>query len=192
MESKIEKNPIYGLIEYNDKMWREYTDSAEKRAKETGTHYDFYNDDIHREFAQVHSMLMTQLVNTQPQAEEETKLVMPPSAYEQAEKEGYDMRKKVKSELIPESAPEQKEEGSYVLTYKNLKEIMTLMEEQGLNTVSIEYLMQYCGYPIKNLLLDREREAQIEVLTEIFQTCYQEDSKTLELVEEKLSKLTTK
>jgi len=41
-------------------------------------------------------------------------------------------------------------------------------------------------------LLDREREAQIEVLTDIFQTCYQEDSKTLELVEEKLSKLTTK
>lgn len=41
-------------------------------------------------------------------------------------------------------------------------------------------------------LLDREREAQIEVLTEIFQTCYQEDSKTLELVEEKLSKLKTK
>lgn len=35
-------------------------------------------------------------------------------------------------------------------------------------------------------------KAQIEVLTEIFQTCYQEDSKTLELVEEKLSKLTTK
>lgn len=41
-------------------------------------------------------------------------------------------------------------------------------------------------------LLDREREAQIEVLTDIFQTCYQEDSKTLELVEEKLSKLKTK
>lgn len=41
-------------------------------------------------------------------------------------------------------------------------------------------------------LLDREREAQIEVLTEIFQTCYQEDSKTLELVEEKLSKLNNK
>jgi len=33
------------------------------------------------------------------------------------------------------------------------------------------------------------REAKIEVLTEIFQTCYQEDSKTLGLVEEKLSKL---
>ena len=32
-------------------------------------------------------------------------------------------------------------------------------------------------------------KAKIEVLTEIFQTCYQEDSKTLELVEEKLSKL---
>lgn len=45
---------------------------------------------------------------------------------------------------------------------------------------------------IKNLLKEREGEAQIEILTEIFQTCYQEDSKTLELVEEKLSKLTTK
>lgn len=37
-----------------------------------------------------------------------------------------------------------------------------------------------------------KREAQIGVLTDIFQNCYQEDSKTLELVEEKLSKLTTK
>ena len=49
---------------------------------------------------------------------------------------------------------------------------------------------------IKNLLSERERgakrEAQIEVLTEIFQVCYQEDSKTLELVEEKLSKLKSK
>ena len=42
-------------------------------------------------------------------------------------------------------------------------------------------------------LLDKAREeGKIEVLTEIFQTCYQEDSKTLELVEEKLSKLKTK
>lgn len=32
-------------------------------------------------------------------------------------------------------------------------------------------------------------EGKIEVLTEIFQTCYQEDSKTRELVEEKLAKL---
>ena len=39
-------------------------------------------------------------------------------------------------------------------------------------------------------LLDKAREeGKIEVLTEIFQTCYQEDSKTLELVEEKLAKL---
>jgi hypothetical protein len=35
-------------------------------------------------------------------------------------------------------------------------------------------------------------KAKIEVLTEIFQTCYQEDSKTRELVEEKLSKLKDK
>ena len=32
-------------------------------------------------------------------------------------------------------------------------------------------------------------KAKIEVLTEIFQTCNKEDSKTRELVEEKLSKL---
>ena len=42
---------------------------------------------------------------------------------------------------------------------------------------------------IKQLLEEREREAKIEVLTEIFQTCYQEDSRTLELVEEKLAGL---
>lgn len=42
---------------------------------------------------------------------------------------------------------------------------------------------------IKQLLDEREREAKIEVLTEIFQTCYQEDSRTLELVEEKLAGL---
>lgn len=35
-------------------------------------------------------------------------------------------------------------------------------------------------------------KAKIEVLTEIFQTCYQEDSKARELVEEKLSKLNSK
>ncbi len=33
------------------------------------------------------------------------------------------------------------------------------------------------------------REAKIKVLEEIFKTCYQEDSKTLELVETKLEEL---
>lgn len=32
-------------------------------------------------------------------------------------------------------------------------------------------------------------EGQIKILTEIFQVCYQEDSKTLELIEEKLKEL---
>lgn len=40
----------------------------------------------------------------------------------------------------------------------------------------------------KNMEEER-RKAQIKILTEIFQACYQEDSRTLELVEEKLSKL---
>lgn len=48
-------------------------------------------------------------LNSQSQPEEidNTKLVMPPSAYEQAEKEGFDMRNKVKSELLPEDTPEE-------------------------------------------------------------------------------------
>ena len=45
---------------------------------------------------------------------------------------------------------------------------------------------------VEDKLDKARREGEIEVLTEIFQTCYQEDSKTLELVEEKLSKLKDK
>ena len=52
--------------------------------------------------------------------------------------------------------------------------------------------MRHINLSNKTMIEEIVREAQIEVLTEIFQTCYQEDSKTLELVEEKLSKLTTK
>jgi len=120
---------------------------------------------------------------TQPQTEEETKLVMPPSAYEQAEKEGYDMRKKVKSELIPEDTPEENEEWR-----KKWEDLFSL--EYGYSTwgempIYKEELLDL----IQQLLEDREREAKIEVLTEIFQTCYQEDSRTLELVEEKLAGL---
>jgi len=119
---------------------------------------------------------------TQPQTEEETKLVMPPSAYEQAEKEGYDMRKKVKSELIPEDTPEQKEEWE--------EEFMGVLE-----TFKDEICSNFFASSkpltdfIKQLLKEREKEAKIEVLTEIFQTCYQEDSRTLELVQEKLQDL---
>lgn len=51
-------------------------------------------------------------LNTQPQPEEidNTKLVMPPSAYDQAEKEGFNMKNKVKSKLLPQDTPEEKEE----------------------------------------------------------------------------------
>lgn len=53
--------------------------------------------------------LLDLYLNSQAQPEEidNTKLVMPPSAYEQAEKEGFDMRNKVKSELLPEDTPEE-------------------------------------------------------------------------------------
>ncbi len=45
-------------------------------------------------------------VEDTPEEIDNTKLVMPPSAYEQAEKEGFDMSNKVKSELLPEDTPE--------------------------------------------------------------------------------------
>ena len=59
----------------------------------------------------------------------------------------------------------------------------------------LEKLLEYWDLRIADNKeeLDKAREeGEIEVLTEIFQTCYQEDSKTLELVEEKLSKLKDK
>jgi len=43
--------------------------------------------------------------------------------------------------------------------------------------------------PLERFISREIKKAKIEVLTEIFQTCYQEDSKTRELVEEKLAKL---
>lgn len=46
--------------------------------------------------------------------------------------------------------------------------------------------------PLLDFISQELDKAKIEVLTEIFQTCYQEDSKTRELVEEKLSKLKDK
>ncbi len=49
--------------------------------------------------------------------------------------------------------------------------------------------MRHISLSNKTMIEEIVREAQIEILTEIFQACYQEDSKTLELVEEKLSKL---
>jgi len=45
------------------------------------------------------------------------------------------------------------------------------------------------GEEARRMIEQELDKAKIEVLTEIFQTCYQEDSKTLELVEEKLAKL---
>lgn len=115
--------------------------------------------------------------NTQPQAEENepdkvyVDPIVPDFIAEKLAEERYNTREILLNGTKPlevEDTPEQKEEGSYVLTYKNLKEIMTLMEEQGLNTVSIEYLMQYCGYPIKNLLLEREREAEENLLKRLY------------------------
>lgn len=60
------------------------------------------------------------------------------------------------------------------------------------NSSNGKLMIAVCKEVVLEELDKAKREAQIEVLTEIFQTCYQEDSKTLELVEEKLSKLTTK
>lgn len=71
-----------------------------------------------------------------------------------------------------------------------LEDVLDFTEEEIKRATRTQIVMSRKEFEDK--LLDREREAQIEILTEIFQTCYQEDSKTLELVEEKLSKLSKK
>ena len=77
-----------------------------------------------------------------------TKLVMPPSAYEQAEKDGFDMRNKVKSELLPEDTPEEKEEWKkrYVKRF-------------GYWSEEIKFIQQ--------LLDEREKEVRKSVLKEV-------------------------
>jgi len=44
---------------------------------------------------------------------------------------------------------------------------------------------------IINLITESQLLAQIELLDEIYQACFQEDSRTLELVEDKLLELRT-
>ena len=57
--------------------------------------------------------------------------------------------------------------------------------------VDLEKTLEYWDLRIADNKQELDK-AKIEVLTEIFQTCYQEDSKTRELVEEKLAKLKDK
>lgn len=64
--------------------------------------------------------------------------------------------------------------------------------ERGKALVFNAEMIVYVSDLLEQELDKARREGEIEVLTEIFQTCYQEDSKTRELVEEKLSKLKDK
>lgn len=82
---------------------------------------------------------------------------------------------------------ELKEEIKKVLEGKSIYEVSPI---SGLNPMTKEEIIYWIVETYIDQELDKAREeGKIEVLTEIFQTCYQEDSKTLELVEEKLSKL---
>ena len=91
-------------------------------------------------------------LNSQAQPEEidNTKLVMPPSAYEQAEKEGFDMRNKVKSELLPEDTPEEWEKGleDIVKQWNNGEYVGTLPHTELYDFIDQE--------------LDKAREGELE------------------------------
>lgn len=131
-------------------------------------------------------------LNSQVQPEEidNTKLVMPPSAYDQAEKEGFNMKNKVKSKLLPQDTPEEWVEKLWKLidAYRDSKDINSELER-------IEEVNQY----VKQLLEERETKAFNEGVKEM------EDSEQIQAdwdIEElgnivdkivkKLSKLTTK
>ncbi|TAH64667.1 MAG: hypothetical protein EWM47_12140 [Anaerolineaceae bacterium] len=68
------------------------------------------------------------------------------------------------------------------------KEFGQLVYMEGMN----EHVKMGANGDLVDFISQELDKAKIEVLTEIFQTCYQEDSKTRELVEEKLSKLKDK
>lgn len=115
-------------------------------------------------------------LNAQPQAEEKTKLVMPPSAYEQAEEDGFNMKNKVKSELLPGSTPEQKEEwgkelGKLIYTWG--KVLFVNEERIGVGMQPAMYLEFY--HFIKNLLSEREREAEKNLLKRFYNVTSKEE-----------------
>lgn len=98
-------------------------------------------------------------LNSQVQPEEidNTKLVMPPSAYDQAEKEGFNMKNKVKSKLLPQDTPEEWEEelGKLMSTWG--KVLLVNKGRIGAGMQTAMYLKFY--HFIKNLLSERERWA---------------------------------
>ena len=119
-------------------------------------------------------------LNSQAQPEEidNTKLVMPPSAYEQAEKEGFDMRNKVKSELLPEDTPEEWEEELRDLVSKAQRKYSDFKRHEQMLSGSAEIYLKTRDYvekevvddiveKIKQLLDEREKEVRKSVLKEV-------------------------
>lgn len=145
-------------------------------------------------------------LNSQDQEEEDnTKLVMPPSAYEQAEKEGFDMSNKVKSELIPQDTPEEKKtlvqlrrvfdkkrvkewDRTAMETYKQATQDTPEQKEEWeeefmevLETFKDEICSNFFASSkpltdfIKQLLLEREREAEKNLLKRFYNATSKEE-----------------
>lgn len=123
MKKKIEKIP-------DDKKYYEESEFVEEVIEKLNQIIDHLNSQV------------------QPEEIDNTKLVMPPSAYDQAEKEGFNMKNKVKSKLLPQDTPEEWE--------KEFMEVLeTFKDEICLNFfASSKPLTNF----IKQLLSERERE----------------------------------
>lgn len=122
MKKKIEKIP-------DDKKYYEESEFVEEVIEKLNQIIDHLNSQV------------------QPEEIDNTKLVMPPSAYDQAEKEGFNMKNKVKSKLLPQDTPEEWVEKLWKLidAYRDSKDITSELER-------IEEVNQY----VKQLLEERE------------------------------------
>lgn len=111
MKKKIEKIP-------DDKKYYEESEFVEEVIEKLNQIIDHLNSQV------------------QPEEIDNTKLVMPPSAYDQAEKEGFNMKNKVKSKLLPQDTPEEKEEWKkrFIRTFgywgEEIKFIQQLLDER--------------------------------------------------------------
>jgi len=132
MKKKIEKIP-------DDKKYYEESEFVEEVIEKLNQIIDHLNSQV------------------QPEEIDNTKLVMPPSAYDQAEKEGFNMKNKVKSKLLPQDTPEEWWEGlgKLMSTWGKVYYVNKGRIGVGMQTV----MYQKFGRFIKQLLKERERWA---------------------------------
>ena len=129
MKNKIEKIP-------DDKKYYEESEFVEEVIEKLKQIIDHLNSQV------------------QPEEIDNTKLVMPPSAYDQAEKEGFNMKNKVKSKLLPQDTPEEWEEKQRNLIEKAQEKYFDFRRREQLLDGDVEIYRNTREYVEKELVED--------------------------------------